>query len=190
MVLLPFTVMVPVAVQPSVLPTVKLKIPFTVGVPEILLEVEETPAGNPVTLIPVRELVLKLIVDIGFPKQMLAGLFTPVMELDGSIVIVPEALIFPQPPDKGILYENGLPTAVVGVPVKVIVFAAQDAVIPGGNPVAAPIPVAPVVVMVLLVPKVAPAQKVGEIVVVVLVGFTMIVPVALTVPQPPVIGME
>ena len=38
--------------------------------------------------------------------------------------------------------------ATVGVPLIVIVFDAQDAVTPAGRPVAAPIPVAPVVVCV------------------------------------------
>ena len=39
----------------------------------------------------------------------------------------------------------------VGVPLMVILFAAHAAVTPAGNPVAAPIPVAPVVAIVILV---------------------------------------
>ena len=77
-----------------------------------------------------------------------------------------------------------------GVPLNVMVFAAQFADTPGGKPVAVPIPVAPVVVIVLFAAKGAPTQKEGEILVVVLLGFTIIVPVALTVPQPPVKGIE
>ncbi len=41
--------------------------------------------------------------------------------------------------------------ATVGVPLIVIVFPAQVAVTPAGNPVAAPMPVAPVVVWVIAV---------------------------------------
>ncbi len=72
----------------------------------------------------------------------------------------------------------------------VIVFVAHAAVTPDGNPVGAPIPVAPVVACVIAVSAV-PIQSVGvdEAVPTVLVGFTVIVPVALTVPQPPVSGM-
>ena len=42
----------------------------------------------------------------------------------------------------------------VGVPLIVIVFAAQEAVTPAGRPVAVPIPVAPVVVWVMVVSEV------------------------------------
>jgi hypothetical protein len=77
----------------------------------------------------------------------------------------------------------------VGVPLMVIVLAAHAAETPAGNPVAAPMPVAPVVLIVMSVNKVlihtvgvdegAPA----------VFSLTVIVPVALTVPQPPVNGM-
>ena len=59
-------------------------------------------------------------------------------------VMVPEALIFPHPPVKGIEYEKVPET--VGDPEIVIVLLAQLAVTPDGKPVAEPIPVAPVVV--------------------------------------------
>ena len=67
---------------------------------------------------------------------------------------------------------------------------AQDAVTPAGKLVAAPIPVAPVVVNVmagntLLIHKVG----VEDTPVTVLVGVTVIVPVAFKAPQPPVSGM-
>ena len=77
-----------------------------------------------------------------------------------------------------------------GVPLIVIVLAAQAAVTPAGNPVAVPIPVAPVVVCVIGVRAVL-IHNVGveEAVPTVLDGVTVIVPVALIVPQPPVSGM-
>ena len=72
----------------------------------------------------------------------------------------------------------------------VIVLLAHAAVTPAGNPVGAPIPVAPVVACVIAVSAVS-IQSVGvdEAVPTVLAGFTVIVPEALTVPQPPVRGI-
>jgi hypothetical protein len=72
----------------------------------------------------------------------------------------------------------------------VIVLAAHAAVTPAGSPVAAPIPVAPVVVCVtdgiaLLIQTVG----VDDAAVTVLFGVTLIVPVAFTAPQPPVNGI-
>ena len=82
----------------------------------------------------------------------------------------------------------------MGVPERVILLLAQAALTPAGNPVAVPIPVAPVVACVIFVNAVlihsvgvldaAPAVLVG-----VLEEVTVIVPVALTEPQPPVNGM-
>jgi hypothetical protein len=79
----------------------------------------------------------------------------------------------------------------VGVPLMVIVFEAQVAVTPVGKPVAVPIPVAPVVVWVIFGDKAVLIHKVGEYeaTLAVLSGLTVIVPVALTVPQPPVNGI-
>ena len=62
----------------------------------------------------------------------------------GVTVIVPVAFTVPHPPVNGMLYVN-VPDA-VGVPLIVITFDAHAAVTPAGNPVAVPIPVAPVVV--------------------------------------------
>ena len=78
----------------------------------------------------------------------------------------------------------------VGVPLMVIVFAAQAAVTPAGKPVGAPMPVAPVVLCVMLVNAVL-MHKVGvlDAALTVLLGITVIVPVAFTEPQPPVNGM-
>ena len=78
----------------------------------------------------------------------------------------------------------------VGVPLIVMVFDTQDAVTPAGRPVAVPIPVAVVVVCVIAVSAVL-IHRVGmeEAAPTVLSGVTVIVPVAFTVPQPPVSGM-
>ena len=71
-----------------------------------------------------------------------------------------------------------------------IVFAAHAAVTPAGKPVAAPMPVAPVVVCVMAVSGVL-IQSVGvdEAALTVLFAVTVIVPVAFAVPHPPVNGM-
>jgi hypothetical protein len=68
-----------------------------------------------------------------------------------------------------------------------MVLAAHDALTPAGNPVEVPIPVAPVVVCVIAVNAVF-MQSVGveDAALTVLFGVTEIVPVAVTVPQPPV----
>ncbi len=78
----------------------------------------------------------------------------------------------------------------VGVPLMVIVLLAHAAVTPAGNPVAVPIPVAPVVVCVIFV-KAVLIQSVGvlEAAPAVLAAVTVIVPVAFTAPHPPVSGM-
>ena len=78
----------------------------------------------------------------------------------------------------------------VGVPLMVITFAAHDAVTPAGKPVAAPMPVAPVVAWVMFVSAVL-IHKVGvdDGAPAVLFGFTVIVPVAFTAPHPPVNGI-
>ena len=86
---------------------------------------------------------------------------------------------------------NGEPTAVVGVPLMVIVLPLKEALTPAGNPVGAPMPVAPVVVNVIAVSAVL-TQSVGEedAALTVLIGLTVIVPVAFTLPHPPVRGIE
>jgi hypothetical protein len=78
----------------------------------------------------------------------------------------------------------------VGVPLIVITSANQDAVTPDGKPVAVPMPVAPVVAIVMLV-KTVLMHNVGvdDGLPAVLSGVTVIVPVAFTLPQPPVNGM-
>ncbi|MNF96768.1 hypothetical protein D3C84_795680 [compost metagenome] len=64
----------------------------------------------------------------------------------------------------------------VGVPLIVIVFAFQFATTPAGNPVIVPIPVAPVVVCVILIP--APKHILGFDDAVTVFVLTVIVPVA------------
>ena len=77
-----------------------------------------------------------------------------------------------------------------GVPLIVTVFELQLAVTPAGNPLAVPIPVAPVVACVIF-DKAVLIHSVGleDAAPAVLSGVTMIVPVAFTVPQPPLKGM-
>ena len=72
----------------------------------------------------------------------------------------------------------------------VMTLAAHAALTPAGSPVAVPIPVAPVVVCVIFVNAVL-IHKVGvlDAVPTVWSGVTVIVPVALNVPQPPVNAM-
>jgi hypothetical protein len=72
-----------------------------------------------------------------------------------------------------------------------MVLDAQDAVIPAGKFVAVPMPVAPVVVCVMANAKAVLTHKVGlaEAAPTVLFAFTVIVPVAFTLPQPPIKGM-
>jgi hypothetical protein len=71
-----------------------------------------------------------------------------------------------------------------------IVSELNIALTPVGNPVATPMPVAPVVVCVMVVIALL-IQIVGvdDAALVVLSGVTVIVPLADTVPQPPVNGM-
>ena len=89
---------------------------------------------------------------------------------------------------------KGLPTEIVGVPLIVIVpdveLPVKTAVTPVGKPVGTPIPNAPVVVCVIAV-KVVFIHKVGldDATLTVFVACTVIVPVAFTLPQPPVNGM-
>ena len=66
----------------------------------------------------------------------------------------------------------------------------HKAVTPEGNPVAIPIPVAPVVVCVIFVSNVL-MHKVGveEEALTLSAGITLIVPVALKLPQPPINGI-
>ena len=80
----------------------------------------------------------------------------------------------------------------VGVPLIVITLLAQTAVTPAGKPVAVPMPVAPVVVIVIDgVKAVFTISVIGDAVPAVfgVHADTVIVPVAFTLPQPPVKGI-
>jgi hypothetical protein len=80
--------------------------------------------------------------------------------------------------------------AAVGVPLIVTVLDDHAAVTPAGKPTATPTPVAPVVVWVIFISATL-THKVGVVdaAVAVLAGVTVIVPVAFTLPQPPVNGI-
>ena len=72
----------------------------------------------------------------------------------------------------------------------VMVLEAQTAVTPAGKPLALPIPVAPVVVCVIFeIALLIHTVGVDEAEPAVFAAFTVIVPIALTVPQPPINGM-
>ena len=80
----------------------------------------------------------------------------------------------------------------VGVPLIVITLLAQTAVTPAGKPVAVPMPVAPVVAIVIDgVKAVFTISVIGEGVPAMfgVHADTVIVPVAFTLPQPPVKGI-
>ncbi len=146
-----------------------------------------TPAGKPVAVpMPVAPVVAcVLVIGVLIHSVVLA---TVVAVLIGVTMMVPVAFTVPHPPVNGMLYAN-VPDA-VGVPLIVIVLLAKVAVTPAGRFVAVPMPVAPVVVCVI---DGVSAVLIHNVVVVpavaVLFGVTMIVPVAFTVPQPPVNGM-
>ena len=77
------------------------------------------------------------------------------------------------------------------MPLIVIVLVAHAAVTPAGKPVAVPIPVALAVLCVILL-NVVLIHKLGvlEAALAVMAGVTVIVPVAFTLPHPPVNGIE
>jgi hypothetical protein len=78
----------------------------------------------------------------------------------------------------------------VGVPLIVIVFEAQFADTPPGKPVGVPIPVAPVVLCVIGVNALLiHSVGVDDAAPAVMSAVTVIVPVALTVPHPPLKGI-
>ena len=80
----------------------------------------------------------------------------------------------------------------VGVPLIVITLLAQTAVTPAGKSVAVPMPVAPVVVIVIFVKAVFTVNVGLDDAVPAVFGVhaeTVMVPIAFTLPQPPVKGM-
>lgn len=173
-----------------------MNVPEAEGVPLMVIVFDAqcavTPAGNPVGVpIPVAPPVVMVI------EGESAVFIHRVGVLDGGVadifaftVIVPVAnTVGPHPPVTGILYENVPET--VGVPLMVMVFAAQVADTPAGKPVGEPMPVAPVVVWVIGVnAEFIHTGSIEDGPVTVILGVTVIVPVALTDPQPPVSGIE
>jgi hypothetical protein len=107
-------------------------------------------------------------------------------------VIVPDAFTEPQPPVSGMEYVNTVVAVIdpLGVPEMVITLLVHVAVTPAGKPVGEPMPVAPVVAMVMGVSGEF-RQSVGEEegAPAVLRGLTVMVPLALTGPQPPASAM-
>ena len=75
------------------------------------------------------------------------------------------------------------------MPEIVRVFDDHAAVTPVGSPLGSPIPVAPVVLWVIVNAVLIQSVGVGVTDVTVLLGLTVIVPVAFTVPHPPVNGI-
>jgi hypothetical protein len=113
-----------------------------------------------------------------------------VIVLFAVTVIVPDAVAAPHPPVSVTVYENGLPSVVVGVPLIVTTLPAHAPVTPAGRPLKVA-PVAPVVLYVILVIAVLMhtvwlVVAGAEASAIVLFAVTMIVPLAVTVPQPPV----
>jgi hypothetical protein len=76
------------------------------------------------------------------------------------------------------------------VPLMVIVSELNVAVTPFGNPIGVPIPVAPLVVcLIVSIEVLVHTAGMEEAIDTVFTELTLIVPVAFTVPQPPVSGM-
>ena len=112
------------------------------------------------------------------------------MVLLGFTEIVPVVLTVPHPPVKVTVYVYGDPTEIDGVPEIVTVLADQIPLTPDGSPENVA-PVAPVVLQVILVIgefklTVCALVPNADDKLIVLLGLTEIVPVVLTVPQPPV----
>ena len=111
-----------------------------------------------------------------------------VIVLTGVTVMVPVAVTVPQPPVSVIVYPNGLPVVVDGEPLIVMFPAEYVPLTPAGSPLNVA-PVAPVDVYVIL--AIAELRQtvcvlLADVRVIVLTGLTVIVPVAVTVPHPPV----
>ena len=110
------------------------------------------------------------------------------MVFNAETVIEPVAVVIPQPPVSVMLYVYVPDT--VGVPLIVNTFAAQLPVTPVGKPVALA-PVAPVVlyvilVMAVLIHLVCALVPAADVSVMLLPATTVIAPVDVIAPQPPV----
>ena len=147
-----------------------------------------TPSGRPTAVpIPVAPLVLWVILVNAVLTHKVGVELAILTVLAGVTVIVPVAFETPQPPNNRISYLNIPDTS--GVPVIEIESEDQLAVNPDGKPMAVSIPVAPTVKCFMGISKVF-THNVGveEAALTVFTGVTVIVPVAFTLPQPPVNG--
>ena len=119
---------------------------------------------------------------------VVAGADVRVIVLFGVTVIVPVAVTVPQPPVRVIVYGNEPETD--GVPVIVYAPPTKLPVTPVGRPVivAVVVPVTAKVISVIgvLIHKVWLVMASADVNVIVLFGVTVMVPVAMIVPQPPV----
>ena len=166
--------------------------PETKGVPLIVKTLDAhsavTPPGRPVAVpMPVAPLVLWVILVSVVLTHIVGDELATLTVLEGITVIVPVAFETPQPPDNRTSYLNIPETS--GIPVIKIVSEDQLAVNPDGKPMVVSIPVAPTVECLMVVSEVN-THNVGveEAALTVFTGVTVIVPVALTLPQPPVKG--
>jgi len=199
MVLTGLTVMVPVAVtvpHPPVRVTVYPKgLPVVVdGEPLIVMFPAEyvplTPEGNPLNVAPVTPVDVYVILAIGEFRQAVWMLLpdVSVMVLTGFTVIVPVAVTLPQPPVRVTVYPNGLPVAVEGEPLIVMFPAEYVPLTPAGSPLKVA-PLAPVDVYVISVIgelRQTVCVLFADVSVMVLAGVTVMVPVAVMLPHPPV----
>src|SRR6185295_9468139 len=147
---------------------------------------------KPLNVAPVAPVVLYVIVVIGVFKHTVCASVpaadVSVMVLFGVTVIVPLAVITPQPPVS--VTVSGHEPVTVGVPLIVTTLAAHGPVTPAGRPVKVA-PVAPVVPYVMLaiavlIQTVCASVPAADVSVMVLFGVTVIVPLAVITPQPPV----
>jgi len=199
MVLTGLTVMVPVAVtlpHPPVRVTVYPNgLPVVVdGEPLIVMLPAEyvpfTPAGSPLNVAPAAPVEVYVILFIAEFRQAVWMLLAEVrvMVLTGVTVMVPVAVTVPHPPVRVTVYPNGLPVVVDGEPLIVIFPAEYVPLTPEGSPLNVA-PVAPVDEYVILAIgefKQTVWVLLPDVRVIVLTVLTVIVPVAVTVPHPPV----
>ena len=144
------------------------------------------PMGIPEIVAPVAPVVAYVVVVIAVLIHFVCvPPAVKIMVLFGVTVIVPVAVIVPQPPFSVTVYVNAPET--VGVPLMVTTLEAQEPVRPAGKPLivapVAPVVVYVVVVIAVLIHFVCVPPEVNAMV---LSGVTVIVPVVLTAPQPPV----
>ena len=194
-----FTVNVPVAVTvphppvrvtmyPNGLPVVVEGEPLIVIFPAEY--VPFTPAGSPLNVAPVAPVDVYVISVIAEFRQTVWVLLAEVsvIVLTGLTVMVPVAVTLPHPPVTVTVYPKGLPVVVDGEPLIVMLPAEYVPLTPAGSPLNVT-PVAPVDVYVIL--TIAEFRQtlwvlLPDVSVMVLTGLTVMVPVAVTLPHPPV----